>query len=92
MNHAQRSLDRGPPSWEPVACVWYLSIGRSGGRQRAAVSELGRVEEAEDPRHGELRHGEEEGAEQRDRHHEVEVDQQVGAELREALHLSLIHI
>ena len=48
-------------------------------------SELGRVEEAEDPRHGELGHGQEERAEDGDGHHQIEVDEQVGAELRKAL-------
>ena len=32
-----------------------------------------------------LCHGEEEGAEDRDGHHQVKVDEKVGAELREAL-------
>ena len=48
-----------------VRCVRLLQL---------SYSELGGVEEAEDPGHGELGHGEEEGAEDRNRHHEVEVD------------------
>ena len=50
-----------------------------------AALELGCVEEAEDPRHRQLGHGQEERAEDRDGHHQIEVDQQIGSELREAL-------
>jgi len=55
-----------------------VKCGRTRGARvqqlRAGALELGRVEEAEYPRHGELRHGEEERAEERDGHHQVEVD------------------
>lgn len=42
-----------------------------------AALELGCVEEAEDPRHRQLRRRQEEGAEDRNRHHQVKVDEQV---------------
>ena len=58
---------------------------RPRATEAASCSELGRVEEAEDPRHRELRHGKEEGAEEGDRHHQVEIDEEIRAELREAL-------
>ena len=44
-------------------------------RTLSEALELRRVEEAKDPRHRELRHRKEEGAEQRDGHHQVKVDE-----------------
>lgn len=46
---------------------------------------LGRVQEAEDPWHGQLCHRQEEGSEQWDGHHQVEIDQQVTAQLSKSL-------
>ena len=54
-------------------------------RTLSEALELRRVEEAKDPRHRELRHREEERAEGRNGHHQVEVNQQIGDKLCESL-------
>jgi len=47
--------------------------------------ELGGVQEPQHERHGDLSHGQEERSHNRNRHHFVEVYEQVRAELSEAL-------
>ena len=46
---------------------------------------LGRVQETKDPWHGQLCHRQEEGSKQWDGHHQIEVHQQVTAQLSKSL-------